>query len=349
MPGFVWNWAPGTADPVAPNVNAHTWAARHGSPKRFMAFEVSTEELSADEAYDHWCATVFHNFMADPRNEEQMAGFYAHAAAMLLPRGEFFVYQSDAISGTRTVAQARTSESRDIDIGLVLAGMRHEQAPDGSASTAMEGDVFVYDPTQPTRVAWTTHEGAHLKLRRSDVEKAIGQEIPEARRLTTLLDDSELWPFLRQQLLLLAKQRQRLSAMQQAAVLDNIIELALVVLSNLGLRAGEAQRSARKEQFIAAQQYIEAHLSDPDLGVATVAEAINYSRSSLYRLFAEHDLTVASYILERRLQRFRKLLLHSDEHVTVATLAQRCGVRNASGFNKKFEERFGIAPGDIRR
>src|SRR5690606_23917122 len=117
--------------------------------------------------------------------------------------------------------------------------------------------------------------------------------------------------------------------------LENTIDLALATLREaVSPESSLYWAESRDALFVAAKRYIEAHLDNPHLEVDDVARAVACSRSTLYRIFAEHELTVAGYIRELRLQKFTMLLRNAGEGATVSELAERCGVLDPKTLSK---------------
>src|SRR5690606_38652258 len=144
---------------------------------------------------------------------------------------------------------------------------------------------------------------------------ALGGKVPAASVLVRALTASSLWPFLRSQMALLARQIPTLSSAERALLLDHTIDLAIAALQTVGLKAHHRQEPTRHGLFLAAQRFIDRHLASPDLSIAAIARAVGCSRATLYRAFAENNLTVAGYIREQRLQRLNRLLRTADKDV----------------------------------
>lgn len=211
------------------------------------------------------------------------------------------------------------------------------------------GDVFVYDPLRPSRVDWSAHRGVQLKLRRRDVEAAIGGRVPPEATLVRTLAASPLWPFLRAQMVLLGRRLPNLPPHARALVLNNTIDLALATLHECVSPVLTKSTAVRHGLFIAAKRYIDDRLCDPYLGVDDIARAVACSRATLYRTFAERNWTVAGYIREQRLQRLALLLQRADVHGSIADLAERCGLRNLANLSQTFRARIGLTPREARR
>src|SRR5690606_9679464 len=129
---------------------------------------------------------------------------------------------------------------------------------------------------------------------------ALGGEVPSAGVLAGQLGRARLWPFLRDQMIRLAEEMANLSRFERSLILDQTVDLALALLRVVGAQwyGGE---SPGYGLFVVAQRYIAQNLGDPELSVERIARAVGCSRATLYRVFAQHRLTVAAYIRERRM------------------------------------------------
>ncbi|MGK5440476.1 helix-turn-helix domain-containing protein [Micromonospora sp. URMC 105] len=97
-----------------------------------------------------------------------------------------------------------------------------------------------------------------------------------------------------------------------------------------------------------ARTFIEDHLTDPRLTAARVAAGIGISERHLSRAFATAGTTVPQYVLARRLERARTLLVSSPQ-TPVGEVAARCGFGSATHFSQAFRARFGMRATDLRR
>ena len=109
--------------------------------------------VDASQAYDYWRETAFYYFAADRQLAEAKA-ISLRAHVLVAPRGEFRLYRSDAISGSRTQRQVSADGGDNVDLGLVLAGVRVHH--DGRVEmVARAGEFFVDDSAEPSHVRWT--------------------------------------------------------------------------------------------------------------------------------------------------------------------------------------------------
>ncbi|RAP63015.1 hypothetical protein A6B37_11230 [Achromobacter sp. HZ01] len=116
-----------------------------------------------------------------------------------------------------------------------------------------------------------------------------------------------------------------------------------------GLQGGPAKARAggKATALMRARRHVEAHLADPALNPEGIAGACSISRSSLYRLFADHG-GVAGYVQERRLVRAFAMLSNPSNTSTIAMTAHRCGFSSDAYFSRAFKQRFGCSPSELR-
>lgn len=329
----VWEWTP----------DRGRWSPEYGRPSECVFLALSTEAVPPREAYDYWRETVFYGFQADPPGADQRRAFQAEVAGLIAPRGDLYWYRSDPVSGHRDRKQCRRDDHPQVDLGLVLAGERGHQQEGDRALRAGPGELIFYDPAQPSRVDWGAHRGLHLSLDREAARRALGGVVPPPSELVRGLRRSPLYPFLEAQLRLMAAHGAHLEEPHRTLVFDQLLDLALGTLSAIGARPAH-----RPSLLFAARQLIHRELAHPDLDVTTLARRLGCSRATLYRAFADQDLSVGGYLREARLRRVRRLLRRAPAHWTIAEIAARCGFVDSASFSRLFRRRFGFSPREAR-
>jgi len=89
--------------------------------------------------------------------------------------------------------------------------------------------------------------------------------------------------------------------------------------------------------------YIEAHYSDPDLSVSTVAEEFFYVPSYLTRLFKKYaSVNPNKYITQIRLEKALNLL--SNRELSIEQISVLVGYKNPFYFSKEFKKYYGVPP-----
>lgn len=99
-----------------------------------------------------------------------------------------------------------------------------------------------------------------------------------------------------------------------------------------------------------AQDYIEANLSDLDLGQTSIARALHVSTRTLHRSFHAADLSVNAWIRARRLDQCRTDLEDPAlERLPVSAIGGRWGLTDAAHFSRLFKCTYGQSPRAYRQ
>lgn len=114
-------------------------------------------------------------------------------------------------------------------------------------------------------------------------------------------------------------------------------------------RARRAQKRASITMRGAVLQIIDQRLTDPDLTVGAVATALNVSRRSVQRVFADLHCNASAFIIERRLRLAAHQLATSAPSETITAIAMACGFSDSGHFARCFRARFGVPPSVFRR
>lgn len=140
------------------------------------------------------------------------------------------------------------------------------------------------------------------------------------------------------------------SARAQSYALLNLV--ATSAMESLGAENGVSRRMTIGEQTLQrAKLFIEANLSNPELGPNEVAEHCHVSTRYLHTLFCSGlgGVSCSCHIKELRLLRCREALRNTAlGHQNVAEIAIDWGFQNLSGFSRLYKARFGIPPGRDR-
>jgi len=96
--------------------------------------------------------------------------------------------------------------------------------------------------------------------------------------------------------------------------------------------------------------YIEAHLTDPELTPTQIADACRMTTRYLHHLFSDELETVSRYIQRRRLEACaRALACPAQRGRTVTSIAFDYGFNSPTHFGRVFRSRFGVTPREYRR
>lgn len=112
----------------------------------------------------------------------------------------------------------------------------------------------------------------------------------------------------------------------------------------------DSNRNRAYKVFNRLRQFIEEHLSDPELGPAMISREFSLSERYIRKMFAAHGTTLMSWIKDRRLQRCHQAISRGDgEYVSFAEIAYAYGFSEISSFNRAFKAKFGVTPSEVKQ
>jgi AraC-like DNA-binding protein len=134
----------------------------------------------------------------------------------------------------------------------------------------------------------------------------------------------------------------------EGAFVQSVMDLVTGFTDDL-LHRGSDSETARRSLVAEARRRIRLHLACVSFGPASLADDLGVSVRTLHKAFEQEAETVATAILEARLDRAKVLLARSGYPLSIETVAQRCGFASASAFSRAFSRTVGVAPRDWRR
>ncbi|MDP1740599.1 MAG: helix-turn-helix domain-containing protein [Polaromonas sp.] len=128
-------------------------------------------------------------------------------------------------------------------------------------------------------------------------------------------------------------------------LIAQMVRLSLIELS--GQETAVTQREALKDRIRA---YVALRLRDPALSIDQIAQALNCSKRHLHNAFADGADTLASYILQMRLQAcLRELQQTGPQACPITEIALSWGFNNLSHFSRVFRAHTGLSPSGFRQ
>lgn len=114
------------------------------------------------------------------------------------------------------------------------------------------------------------------------------------------------------------------------------------------LSAFSKSTSEKIDLLNAACEYIDQNLADPNLNVAVICDSVKVSSQKLTQLFQKNfDMAIAEYVNAQRIEKFKKLLIETDEPVN--QIIGMVGYTNTDTSTRNFKKFEGITPGEYRR
>jgi AraC-like DNA-binding protein len=98
------------------------------------------------------------------------------------------------------------------------------------------------------------------------------------------------------------------------------------------------------------RHHVQAHLSDPDLSIPGIAQALRCSTRYLHKVFEDDDTSLERLIWTARLERCRAALVQeANADRSAAEIAFAWGFKSSAHFCRLFKRHYGITPGACQR
>ncbi len=269
--------------------------------------------------------------------------------------GRFGSMDIAEISGDlKKIQKTRQDVSRSDDANLFLIlGLEGEAVLEqgGSEARLGVGDICLIDSRRPSEFRYKNHFkqiSVHLpEMQTREVFR--NRDVPLACTLKSTINQS-----LRQSMLAMYanaheecnEERNGGRVLQTSAVdlmqnEDCLIQLWQLLFDGEELLSREARRAQLCRRV---NQYIEEHLTDPDLDMDAITEACAITRRTLYRIFERHGLSPSNWIRMRRLERARNELMVLRGAGRCTDVAFKYGFNSSAHFSRVFKNKFGLSP-----
>ena len=291
--------------------------------------------------------------------EEAIKVFVRHEFSTHVGRkfyGEISVASLGGVDLTRMTADSCTVDrtprclkgATDDDVLLfrkISGGLTPAQ--DGRDVSAGSGDVFFLDPRRPFAFRTLPNtQGLVFKIPRSELQARLGDV---ANFTSTLLPRVPIASLASEFLLMIAERADVIEPSAATKVTQQALDLIALAFETIGVKVAQLS-SPRATSLLRLKSIIETNLHDPALRPATVAQAAGISVRYANRLLANEGTSLERYIMLRRLERCRQVLIN-PAHLSLAAseIAYSHGFAGSSHFTRRFKKQFGCTPNEIRR
>jgi AraC-like DNA-binding protein len=248
------------------------------------------------------------------------------------------------VSGTRGRAHIARDDEAYLTVVMVAEGS--ETLRFGDVEVHLTAGMFtLWDSTRP--MAFATGE----QLRQMSLlvpESELLRRMPRVRDLVgrPMGDAGGAGGLFVDHFQALMQRFGELSPAVREPVLDATLDLLGVCL---GEQASLPAPRVRRLMLEQVQRHIDKHLTDPALGVASLARAFRMSERNLHKLFEGSGSTLSAYIRDQRLAMCRRDLgsraLMSRQ---IAEIARHWGFTDPGHFSKAFRTAYGMSPSELR-
>lgn len=245
----------------------------------------------------------------------------------------------------RTPKLVRRSPSDLIKVSLQLEGEELIEQ-DGRVTLLHPGDLAIYDTSRPytlrfdgpTSLLVFTFPAGYLDIPRDELAAVTATAFPLDSPLGRVVN-----PFL----VGLAQSLAELRGANGKRLARTGLDLLMTLLSTR--LQEEVRRDPRRQLLHELLATVDRMLADPGLAPTQIAAAHFISTRHLHAVFAEHGITVAGWIRERRLEHIRRDLADADmAELSISRIAAKWGLVNPAHFSRLFRATFGQSPSEYR-
>ena len=258
----------------------------------------------------------------------------------------FSVVEATPHSVERTPALIERTPEQRVKLTLQIAGTGLLMQ-DGREVLLRPGEFAMYDTSRPYTLEFDRDYRVFVVMFPPAMAEISMHELAQFTA-TPLSRASGLGPVVSPYLLSVAADLGRFDMHVGARLARSSLDLVnTMLLRELELSGGATGRERRFSEVV---DYIEEHLTQPDLSPTNIARAHYMSVRSLHALFSTHDTTVSTWVRRRRLAHCRSLLadpVHSNN--SIAQIAGRWGFADAAHFSRVFRAEFGVPPSEVRQ
>jgi AraC-like DNA-binding protein len=211
------------------------------------------------------------------------------------------------------------------------------------------GEFAFYDTTRPYQLRFDADFAQTIfQVPRS----ALQRRIPGIETLTAVSFDRKrpLARLTHDFLMAISGTVDQLDDVDGARVSDQALDLlAMAMCERLGGN-GISASTHRSAVLFRLKAHIRAHLSEPELSLATTAAALGISPRYVNDLLADEQTSFQRHVLIQRLEQCKRDLaspVHARRHI--GEIAFAWGFNDLSHFGRAFREQFGLSPRDWRQ
>lgn len=262
------------------------------------------------------------------------------------------VFEGLALSkGVMSASRSVYTASQPDNDGVLMMGATHGRSlirQGGREAEASNGEAFFVDLTRPYELLAQPMHACAIRLSRTllqdmyiDVDAALMSPVrgghpalDHLMRYADVVHDS----------------RAIATPQMRRAIATHVHDLASLLAGATGGAAQLArQRGGQAARVAAVRADINAHLTEPALSAAAVAQRLGISARYVHRLLEGEGKAFSAVVMELRLALAARLL--GDPRLsrrTIAAIAFDAGFGDLSYFNRSFRQRYGMTPSDAR-
>jgi AraC-like DNA-binding protein len=307
-----------------------------------------TSSVDAVERTEYWVDVISELFVPLAFRTSEPASFHGSLRAGSIGPIHLCWVEASAHTVERTQKLAANTEGSIYKLSMMAAG-EGLIVQDKREAVLGPGDFAIYDCSRPYTMVGHDDFRMLVCMLPRDI---VGISPDRLSRITATRMPGRsgiAWamaPFLTR-IAVLATRDETLP--DEPQVVQSVIELVESLCGSVISSDRARAVPPRSQLMLQIRAYVDAHLGDPQLNPAQIANAHYISKRYLYKILESEETTVSRWIRDRRLERCRADLAdpaRRDE--TVTSIGARWGITDSGHLSRIFHETFGCTPTDYR-
>ncbi|MGM0698592.1 MAG: helix-turn-helix domain-containing protein [Actinomycetota bacterium] len=306
--------------------------------------------------FDGWQGLVSDSFVPLDTEPQRRGGFQGRISArdydsvvmsQINANPHAVLRTPELIARARSEAHGCAAGTNCFKVSLQLDG-HGLLIQDGREMTLAPGSLAIYDTSRPYTLSFDSDFSSYVMMfpqsRVNLPAGTVGQ-----LTATPIGADHQLGAVVAQVISQAGAMLPTLSRTTGVRLAGNVVDLLTTVMAD-ELSAAGGEIDERQQLWAEITDYIDVHLSDPQLSPSTIAAAHFISVRTLHQIFEGTGETVAGEIRRRRIEKCRLDLADPGQRQTpVAAIGARWGLSDPAHFSRLFRSAVGQPPAGYRR
>lgn len=313
-----------------------------------------TQDVEKSEGFSYFCDAVCEAFMELTPYRTSSKTFSATVESVKLTNGGINKVYGSSHSVERTHSQINRADQPCFYLNIQLRSqcVIHQ----GNNQIALnQGQMALFDGTKPFKIHHPLDDKmavASLQLPRHAVETAARAYKIDVGKLggIRVSDHPSLGPLAVATIRTLADRSATMSSIDAQVLFDNLLRLSVAASTSNEEDTAYEKAVLSPPLLVAILEFLDKHLENPQLSISTVSAHFGVTPRYVHKLFEHMGPSYSQFVRERRLDRIMIILRNPENaRTTIADIAFSNGFSDLSSFNRRFKERFGSSPKEIRR
>jgi len=319
------------------------------SQREYLMDVLTTDDVPRQQRLEYWTDAICEVFVHLECDAEQLHGgdFFGHILRHRLAH----LRLSQVDSAAQRVLRTKRLISRANEDFFLVSVQRQGTGvimQDGRQAVLKPGDFALYDSTRPYELHFDDSFEQMVLMLPGDLLRSHIRN-SEMLTATAVSGRQGAGHLLISMIETLKKDIDLLQPASAAAIADGAVNILVAGLRTLPAAKERSLPNMTRYHIARVKAFVDANLTNPDLGIAHIAQALQLSEAHLHRLFRCEETGLGHYIWSSRLEACRKDLGDPKlSRLAISAVAFKWGFSDAGHFSRAFRSRFGISPRQYR-